>query len=161
MSRMTFKISGLERLTRKLESAARRSLLKHARPVIKKYSPELVLRARTAIVEVGAVDTGTLKDAIAEGKIVAQRHRITGAIGIAKTESVVAKTWGKKTYMVKVKPYKYAHLVELGFKHAKTGQQIPGRSFLKRAAEQVSESFYSDMAKAINDAMKEWAASGD
>lgn len=81
--------------------------------------------------------TGALLRSIAMGSYRTRNKRTTfwAAVGIKDIVATYRHTKGKRTY--KARPVKYAHLIEGGFTHKRSGKRFQGVNFIRRSFAEV------------------------
>jgi hypothetical protein len=150
----------LERKLRMLNLAAQKQVL--ARGMKEATSP-VVPQAQRKLEQNDSIDTGALRASMTNVvRVYRQGEHYLGLVG-PRTDYYesgvrIKKEPGetKEEYLErnagKRKPANYAHLVEYGFIHAKSGKRIPPRPFLKPAFEQEVPHMQKTLADAVGEA---------
>jgi HK97 gp10 family phage protein len=142
-AQLTFAIDGLNPLIKSLAQFKSKTTAKRImRGSLNKAVQVLVKAARKNAPE----ETGLLKKAITKD-VRTKGHGMSAKIGADAKLSGVGPDGRTRT------PQNYVHLVEYGFKHAKSGQHVPGARFIEKTsrehAPRVTEQFAAEVGERI------------
>ena len=131
-----FRIDGIPELKQILQQLPQAATRRAMRAAVVVATTPLLERTRQLVPD-GPYSTGLLRKSIGRRvRVYGSRNVVFSAIGVRRGFKKLVTRKGREML---ANPRKYAHLVELGFRHKKSGRFIAPRSFLRAAIQQTKE----------------------
>ena len=141
-------VSGVRPLMRVLEQLPAKLQARVVKPALRRAARPIIRAARSNLVANRSVETGGLRKSIG---VKLKQYKARGVtVAIIGARRGVTKTGGE--------PANYAHLVELGHRNARNGQEIPAKPFLRPALESTKSASVNEFRARLGRQIEKEAA---